>query len=77
MYKAPSGIIHLNLKTKAKRQVPKCDTIIEEISRLERANSYIKGEPEQECYAVRNRKRIQTLKRELKSLELKGLVGNG
>ena len=77
MGNAPSSIIHLNLQTKAKRKTLKSDTIREEIARLERANGYIKGEPKQECYVLRNRKRIRNLKVALKKIESKGGINNG
>jgi hypothetical protein len=77
MKQVPASIIHLNLKTKHTRKVLKSVTIREEIARLERANGYIEDEPEQKCYVLRNRTRIETLKTTLSAIEEKEIVNNG
>ena len=77
MEKVSSSIMHLNLQTKSKRKVLKSALIREEIARLERANGYIKHEPEQKCYIVRNKKRIKVLQLELSKTEAKEMLHNG
>ena len=76
MGKISAAPINLNLQTKSKRNVSKTDIINKEVARLERANTYIIEEPEQECCALRNRIRIQKLKLMLQVIEEKERMPN-
>jgi hypothetical protein len=67
----PSGIIHLNLKTKDQRKTTKSEHILNEIARLERANSYIKDEPSRVAYLERNTLRIESLTQELSAIQIR------
>jgi len=66
----PSGIIHLNLRTKHQRSVTKSERLLQEIARLERANSYIKDEPSKVAYVERNLLRIECLTQELAAAQM-------
>jgi hypothetical protein len=67
----PIGIIHLNLKTKHRRDKPKSEQMELELARLERANANIKDEPAQSAFFERNLARIKVL--QLRIVEQKKL----
>ena len=60
--------LHVKLRTKTQNSVPKSEVMLKEISRLERANSYIKDEPYKLIFIVRNEMRIDELKKDLEDL---------
>ena len=65
-----SGIINLNLLTKTQQAASKEVVMHDEMQRLERANTYIKDEPAQIAFFVRNENRIAVLKTQLDALEV-------
>jgi hypothetical protein len=66
--KITQSIRKLNLKTKTRRK-PKSQAVEKEIARLKRANGYIKDEPEQIDFLLRNEARIAVLEVKLKELQ--------
>ena len=64
-----SGIMHLDLKTKHTRRLPKWTVLENEISRLERANQTIKDEETQFPYYERNSLRIALLQKKVAKLK--------